>query len=41
VTLTDTVEGQGEAIEYEANGASYFTMSESPSPFKLKRVVRQ
>jgi hypothetical protein len=41
VTLTDTVESQGEAIEYEANGASYFTMSESPSPFKLKRVVRQ
>ncbi|WP_240359455.1 cell wall anchor protein [Pyxidicoccus trucidator] len=41
VTLTDTVEGQGEAIEYEANGASYFTMSESPSPFRLKRVTRQ
>ncbi|MFP2923858.1 cell wall anchor protein [Pyxidicoccus sp. 3LG] len=41
VTLTDTVEGQGEAIEYEATGASYFTMSESPSPFRLKRVVRQ
>ncbi|MCP3141529.1 cell wall anchor protein [Pyxidicoccus xibeiensis] len=41
VALTDTVEGQGEAIEYEANGASYFTMSESPSPFRLKRVVRQ
>lgn len=40
VVLTDTVEGQGEAIEYEPNGASYFTMSESPSPFKLKRVVR-
>jgi len=41
VALTDTVEGQGEAIEYEATGASYFTMSESPSPFKLKRVTRQ
>ena len=40
VVLTDTAEGQGEAIEYEANGASYFTMSESPSPFKLKRVTR-
>ncbi len=40
VVLTDTVEGQGEAIEYEANGAGYFTMSESPSPFKLKRVAR-
>ncbi|MCK8504205.1 cell wall anchor protein [Myxococcus fulvus] len=38
VTLTDTTEGQGEAMEYEANGASYFTMSESPSPFRLKRV---
>lgn len=38
VALTDTTEGQGEAIEYEANGASYFTMSESPSPFRLKRV---
>ncbi|QRO01087.1 cell wall anchor protein [Archangium violaceum] len=41
VSLTDTVEGQGEAIEYEANGAGYFTMSESPSPFKLKYVSRQ
>jgi hypothetical protein len=41
VVLTNTVEGQGEAIEYEANGASYFTMSESDPPFKLKRVVRQ
>ncbi|HEY0133983.1 MAG TPA: hypothetical protein VGB85_07885, partial [Nannocystis sp.] len=40
VVLTDTVEGQGEAIEYEYNGASYFTMSETPSPFKLKRVAR-
>ncbi|WP_233582546.1 cell wall anchor protein [Corallococcus sp. CA053C] len=41
VPLTDTVEGQGEAIEYDANGSGYFTMSESPSPFKLKRVSRQ
>ncbi|WP_254624024.1 cell wall anchor protein [Myxococcus sp. CA033] len=41
VTLTDTVEGQGEAIEYDPSGASYYTMSESPSPFKLKRVLRQ
>ena len=40
VVLTDTVEGQGEAIEYEYNGAGYFTMSESPSPFRLKRVAR-
>jgi hypothetical protein len=35
------VEGQGEAIEYDSTGTSYYTMSESPSPFKLKRVVRQ
>lgn len=40
VSLTDTVEGQGEAIEYAASGAGYFTMSESPSPFKLKYVPR-
>ncbi|WPB73827.1 cell wall anchor protein [Archangium violaceum] len=40
VTLTDTVEGQGESIEYDANGASYYTMSEAPSPFRLKRVSR-
>lgn len=40
VTLTDTNEGQGEAIEYQADGAGYFTMSESPSPFRLKRVAR-
>lgn len=40
VALTDTVEGQGEAIEYEPDGAGYFTMSESPSPFRLKRVAR-
>ena len=38
VQLTDTNEGQGEAIEYEANGASYFTMSEVNPPFKLRRV---
>ncbi|RKH47810.1 cell wall anchor protein [Corallococcus sicarius] len=41
VALTDTVEGQGEAIEYDSTGTAYYTMSESPSPFKLKRVVRQ
>lgn len=41
VALTDTVEGQGEAIEYDPTGTAYYTMSESPSPFKLKRVVRQ
>ncbi|MFY0572329.1 cell wall anchor protein [Archangium lansingense] len=40
VTLTDTAEGQGESIEYDANGASYYTMSEAPSPFRLKRVSR-
>jgi len=40
-SLTDTVEGQGEAIEYDSTGTSYYTMSEAPSPFKLKRVVRQ
>ncbi|RKH89906.1 cell wall anchor protein [Corallococcus sp. AB045] len=41
VSLTDTVEGQGEAIEYDPTGTAYYTMSESPSPFRLKRVVRQ
>lgn len=41
VSLTDTVEGQGEAIEYQADGAGYFTMSESPVPTRLKRVARQ
>lgn len=42
VTLTDTVEGQGEAIEYEADGSGYFTMSErTASPYTLKRVARQ
>ncbi|WP_338864787.1 cell wall anchor protein [Myxococcus stipitatus] len=41
VALTDTVEGQGEAIEYEPNGSGYFTMSESGPPFRLKRVARQ
>ncbi|WP_246357435.1 cell wall anchor protein [Pyxidicoccus fallax] len=41
VVLTDTVEGQGEAIEYAADGSAYFTMSESDAPFDLKRVLRQ
>ena len=44
VTLTDTSEGQGEAIEYAADGSAYFTMSESrtsTTPFRLKRVLRQ
>jgi hypothetical protein len=41
VALTDTAEGQGEAIEYAADGSAYFTMSESPSPFRLKCVSRQ
>lgn len=41
VALTDTVEGQGESIEYEADGSGYFTMSErTASPYTLKRVAR-
>ncbi|MCY1043672.1 cell wall anchor protein [Corallococcus sp. bb12-1] len=40
VSLTDTVEGQGEAIEYDPTGTSYYTMSESGPPFRLRRVVR-
>ncbi|WIG92948.1 hypothetical protein [Myxococcus sp. SDU36] len=35
------MEGQGEAIECQADGAGYFTMSESPVPTRLKRVARQ
>lgn len=39
VELTDTSEGQGEAIEYEADGSSYFTLSEKVAPpYTLKRV---
>lgn len=39
VELTDTVEAQGEAIEYEADGTSYFTLSEKvAAPYTLKRV---
>ncbi|HEY0191491.1 MAG TPA: hypothetical protein VGC42_10250, partial [Kofleriaceae bacterium] len=42
VALTDTVEGQGEAIEYEPDGTGYFTMSErTAAPYTLKRVARQ
>ncbi|MCY1035264.1 cell wall anchor protein [Corallococcus sp. BB11-1] len=41
VSLTDTVEGQGEAIEYDPTGTAYYTMSESGPPFRLRRVVRQ
>lgn len=42
VALTDTVEGQGESVEYEADGSGYFTMSErAASPYTLKRVARQ
>lgn len=41
VTLTDTVEGQGEAIEYDADGSGYFTMTErAAAPYPLKRVAR-
>ncbi|GAM21969.1 hypothetical protein SAMD00019534_051440 [Acytostelium subglobosum LB1] len=38
VTLTDTVETQGESIDYDPTGNSYYTMSEVPTPYKLKRV---
>ncbi|WP_437725523.1 cell wall anchor protein [Sorangium sp. So ce861] len=42
VALTDTVEGQGESIEYEADGSGYFTMTErEAAPYALKRVARQ
>ncbi|MEO5726590.1 MAG: cell wall anchor protein [Byssovorax sp.] len=42
VALTDTVEGQGESVEYEADGSGYFTMSEkASSPYTLRRVARQ
>ncbi|KYG01838.1 cell wall anchor protein [Sorangium cellulosum] len=42
VALTDTVEGQGESIEYEADGSGYFTMTErEAAPYPLKRVARQ
>lgn len=42
IALTDPVEGQGESIEYEADGSGYFTMSErAASPYTLKRVARQ
>lgn len=40
MSLTDTAEGQGEAIEYQADGAGYFTMSETPVPARLRRVAR-
>ncbi|HYX32422.1 MAG TPA: hypothetical protein VE954_04860 [Oligoflexus sp.] len=41
IALTDTAEGQGEAIAYDANGSGYFTMSErESSPYTLKRVDR-
>lgn len=42
IRRTDTVEGQGEAIEYEADGSGYFTVSErAASPYTLKRVAAQ
>ncbi|WP_395805675.1 cell wall anchor protein [Archangium minus] len=46
VSLTDTAEGQGEAIEYDSTGTSYYTMSESSYSstsliLRLKRVARQ
>ncbi|WP_437815169.1 hypothetical protein [Sorangium sp. So ce1078] len=42
VALTDTAEGQGESIDYEADGSGYFTMTErEAAPYPLKRVARQ
>lgn len=42
VALTDTTEGQGESLEYEADGSGYFTMTErTAAPYPLKRVARQ
>jgi hypothetical protein len=42
IALTDTHEGQGEAIEYERDGSGYFTMSErTAAPYTLLRVARQ
>jgi hypothetical protein len=39
VEMTDTAEGQGEAIEYARDGKAYFTLSEALSaPYTLKRV---
>lgn len=39
--LTDTVEGQGESIEYALDGSAYYTLSERVSaPYTLKRVDR-
>ncbi|WP_437648341.1 hypothetical protein [Sorangium sp. So ce362] len=41
VALTDTVEGQGESIAYEAEGSGYFTMTErEAAPYPLERVAR-
>lgn len=42
VTLTDTVEGQGESIEYALDGSEYYTLSEkTAAPYTLKRVDRR
>ena len=42
VALTDTVEGQGESIEYASDGSAYFTLSEKvAAPYTLKRVDRR
>ncbi|MEV8375551.1 hypothetical protein AB0P21_22635 [Kribbella sp. NPDC056861] len=42
VDLTDTSEGQGESIEYAADGSGYFTVSEATAaPYALKRVDRR
>jgi hypothetical protein len=42
IPLTDTAEGQGEAIDYQADGAGYFTVAErAQPPYTLKRVPRQ
>lgn len=42
VALTDTVEGQGESIEYALDGSAYYTLSEkTAAPYTLKRVDRR
>ena len=42
VTLTaPSAEGQGEAIDYAADGSGYYTLGEEPAPpYVLKRVDR-
>lgn len=41
VTLIDTSEGQGEAIDYAVDGSAYYTLSErTAAPYELRRVDR-